>query len=88
MARHDRPGSLYRRLLAALTAQGIALPNPASVRLHERLGFVATGTIPRAGRKFDRWHDLGFWHLGLQASDHTPSELLTPRAAFLATQRA
>jgi phosphinothricin acetyltransferase len=83
---------LYSRLLAVLRAQGfhaalggIALPNPASVRLHERLGFVHTGTVPRAGRKFDRWHDVGFWHLPLQPVDHTPRELLTPAAAFAAT---
>jgi L-amino acid N-acyltransferase YncA len=83
---------LYQRLLAVLRAQGfhaaiggIALPNAASVRLHERLGFVHAGTVPRAGRKFDRWHDLGFWHLALQEAAHAPHTLLTPAAAFAAT---
>jgi RimJ/RimL family protein N-acetyltransferase len=28
---------------------GITLPNPASVRLHESLGFVPVGSYPRAG---------------------------------------
>jgi len=83
---------LYRRLLAVLRAQGfhaaiggIALPNDASVRLHERLGFVAASVVPRAGRKFDRWHDVGFWHLPLQAADHAPRALQTPAVAFAAT---
>jgi L-amino acid N-acyltransferase YncA len=83
---------LYRRLLAVLRAQGfhgvvggIALPNAASVRLHERLGFVHAGTVPQAGRKFERWHDLGFWHLPLQSADHAPTALGTPTAAFAAT---
>jgi L-amino acid N-acyltransferase YncA len=83
---------LYRRLLAVLRTQGfhaaiggIALPNDASVRLHERLGFLAAGVVPRAGRKFDRWHDVGFWHLPLQVAHHVPGELLAPAAAFAAS---
>ncbi len=80
---------LYRALLAMLTRQGfhaavggIALPNDASVRLHERLGFVHAGTIPRAGRKFDRWHDVGFWFLALQPPDHVPAPLRPPADVF------
>jgi len=83
---------LYARLCAMLRAAGfhsaiggIALPNPASVRLHERLGFVHTGTVARAGRKFDRWHDVGFWQLLLQDEHHAPGPLLPPAAAFRAT---
>ncbi|MBL8728371.1 MAG: N-acetyltransferase [Planctomycetes bacterium] len=80
---------LYRRLLEVLRAQGfhtavggITLPNPASVRLHERLGFVHWGTVAHAGRKFDAWHDVGFWQLMLQPADHAPQPLLSPAAAF------
>ena len=80
---------LYRRLLDVLRAQGfhaavggIALPNDASVRLHERLGFVHCGTVQRAGRKFDAWHDVGFWQLQLQPASHVPGELLAAERAF------
>jgi L-amino acid N-acyltransferase YncA len=59
---------LYTELLAALSAQGIrtavgliALPNPASVTLHEKLGFTHTGTLHAVGFKFDRWVDVGYW---------------------------
>ena len=40
---------------------GIALPNPASVALHEKLGFVKVGHLKEVGRKFDRWIDVGYW---------------------------
>lgn len=40
---------------------GIALPNPASVALHEKLGFTKVGHLREVGRKFDRWVDVGYW---------------------------
>ncbi|MEO8843564.1 MAG: N-acetyltransferase family protein [Kofleriaceae bacterium] len=59
---------LYTSLLDACVLRGfhsaiggIALPNAASVRLHESLGFVAVGVVKAAGRKFERWHDVEFW---------------------------
>ena len=39
--------------------------NAASVRLHERLGFVVTGQMPQVGIKFGRWLDLTFMQLPL-----------------------
>jgi phosphinothricin acetyltransferase len=60
--------SLYSALLDELARRGfhsaiggIALPNAASIRLHESLGFVGVGTVRDAGRKFDRWHDVAFY---------------------------
>lgn len=44
---------------------GISLPNDASVKLHESLGFKHLGTFHRVGRKFDRWIDVGYWELHL-----------------------
>jgi phosphinothricin acetyltransferase len=40
---------------------GIALPNPASVALHERMGLVRVGTFTEVGRKLGRWVDVAFW---------------------------
>ena len=37
---------------------GVALPNDASVRLHERFGFRELGTYTEVGRKFGRWWDV------------------------------
>lgn len=65
--------ALYRALLDELRARGfhlvlggVALPNEASVRLHEKLGFRKVGHMREAGRKFDRWIDVGFWELLLE----------------------
>jgi L-amino acid N-acyltransferase YncA len=70
---HARRGlglALYRELIAALrkldvhcAVGGIALPNPASVALHEKLGFKKIGQFVEVGRKFDRWVDVGYWEL-------------------------
>ncbi|MGY5451114.1 N-acetyltransferase family protein [Agarivorans sp. MS3-6] len=40
---------------------GIALPNPASIALHERLGFHKVAEFERIGRKFGRWVNVGYW---------------------------
>ena len=37
--------------------------NTASIRLHDRLGFVTTGQMPQVGQKFGRWLDLTFMQL-------------------------
>ncbi len=59
---------LYRCLLDRLprlgihcAVAGIALPNSASVALHQRLGFVRAGQFREIGRKFGRWVDVGYW---------------------------
>jgi len=60
--------SLYTELLRLLAAQGfrnayagIALPNEASVRLHESVGFERIGLYRNAGFKLGAWHDVGWW---------------------------
>ena len=60
--------ALYHALLERLREQGlrtavavITLPNPGSVRLHERLGFEQAGHLKNIGFKFDQWLDTGFW---------------------------
>ena len=67
-------GSLiYSHLLSLLRTDGmhlavavIAQPNPASVALHEKLGFELVGTLREVGRKFDRWVDTSWYQLALQ----------------------
>jgi phosphinothricin acetyltransferase len=63
---------LYQALLAELRGAGlhainagIALPNPASVALHEALGFQACAVFREVGYKFERWVDVGYWQLFL-----------------------
>jgi len=64
--------ALYTGLLSRLRAGnfhsaigGITLPNPGSVSLHEAMGFKHIGTFRESGRKFDRWHDTGWWQIML-----------------------
>jgi len=59
---------LYGQLLSDLEARGvhvviggIALPNDASVRLHEKLGFRKVAHFEEVGFKFGRWIDVGYW---------------------------
>lgn len=80
--------SLYAPLISTLEAQGftqaiaaITLPNDASVRLHERLGFAPAGTYRQVGWKLGGWHDVGLWQRPLASPATPPAE---PRPARLA----
>jgi phosphinothricin acetyltransferase len=79
--RHGVGRSLYAALLAVLALQGfreacagITLPNPASVGLHQALGFVPVGVYRRVGWKLGAWHDVGWWQRSLIASSQEPGE--------------
>jgi phosphinothricin acetyltransferase len=59
--------ALYAALFEALEREdvhtivaGISLPNPASLALHERLGFHPVGVFHAVGRKFDRYWDVAW----------------------------
>ena len=43
----------------------IALPNEASIALHERHGFVHRGTLTEAGFKFDQYLDVAYYERAL-----------------------
>ncbi|HFI0420560.1 TPA: N-acetyltransferase family protein [Streptococcus suis] len=56
---------LYDALEEDLTARGlknflacIALPNPASLALHEKRGYEQVAHFKKVGYKFDTWHDI------------------------------
>jgi L-amino acid N-acyltransferase YncA len=44
---------------------GIALPNPASVALHEHFGMTQVALFPEVGFKFGSWIDVGYWQATL-----------------------
>jgi phosphinothricin acetyltransferase len=54
---------------------GIALPNPASIKLHESVGFKPIGVYRKVGFKLAAWHDVGWWQATLQEPDQ-PALLL------------
>lgn len=60
--------TLYAALLEALEGLGIhaviggvALPNEASVRLHEAMGFTRVAHFSQVGQKFGQWLDVAYW---------------------------
>jgi len=62
--------ALYAALIERLRTRGmhaviggIALPNEASIALHERLGFEKVAHFKQVGFKRDRWIDVGYWQL-------------------------
>lgn len=55
---------------------GIALPNPASVALHEKLGFALSGIERGVGYKFGQWVDVGRWQRDLAPRKAAPEEPL------------
>lgn len=55
---------------------GIALPNAASIRLHEAVGFQSLGVYRCVGFKMGAWRDVGWWQKELQppADDPQPPD--------------
>jgi phosphinothricin acetyltransferase len=78
--------ALYTSLFRCLVLQGyvnayagIALPNPASVGLHEAVGFTPVGVYRGIGYKFGAWHDVGWWERPLRQRTPEPPEPLELR---------
>jgi phosphinothricin acetyltransferase len=71
---------LYRALLGILKRQGfqcayagIALPNEASVRLHESVGFRRIGIYHEVGHKLGAWRDTGWYELRIGDAPQDPA---------------
>lgn len=70
---------LYTSLFAILTLQGyqnayagVAQPNPASVGLHQALGFTLVGTYHRVGFKHGAWRDVSWYERPLGSHPAPP----------------
>ena len=65
--------ALYGRLLDELSEEptvhraygGVALPNEASIALHQRFGFKRMGTFSEVGFKFGRYWDVVWFERAL-----------------------
>jgi L-amino acid N-acyltransferase YncA len=57
---------LFRRLRDKsihVVIGGIALPNPASIALHEKFGMKKVAHFEEVGFKFGQWIDVGYWQV-------------------------
>ena len=73
--------TLYDVLLPMLLKQrfvnvyaGIALPNPASVALHEAIGMRRIGVYERVGYKFGAWLDVAWYGMRIADPGVPPAE--------------
>jgi phosphinothricin acetyltransferase len=67
---------LYDKVFDALKGEdlhrayaGIALPNPASIALHERFGFKRVALFTEPGRKFGRYWDVAWFEKPLDEKE-------------------
>ena len=67
--------ALYTSLLRVLPLQGYmnayagaTLPNPASVGLHQAMGFQPVGIYRQVGFKLGAWHDVAWFHRPLETA--------------------
>lgn len=66
----ERASACGKHVMVAAIESG----NQASIRLHERQGFITTGQMPQVGIKFGRWLDLTFMQLTLNPGAQPPKE--------------
>ena len=73
--------ALYDRLMSELVAlyyvsvfAGITVPNEASERFHQALGFERIGVFPQIGFKHGRWHDVAWWYRSLSGAPADPPQ--------------
>jgi L-amino acid N-acyltransferase YncA len=87
-AGHLRRGvgrALYTALFELLRQQGffkayavIALPNPASIALHEAMGFERVGVYKGVGYKLGAWRDVAHFQLALRPEQLDPEPPVPP----------
>ncbi|NLF27756.1 MAG: N-acetyltransferase, partial [Clostridiales bacterium] len=75
--------ALYEALLKILKRQGfrmaygcVTVPNPASVALHEKLGFRSIGAFRGAGWKGGAWHDVMWFERRLGGGTGAPMPIV------------
>ncbi len=85
--------ALYTALFQLLREQGyfkvhagITLPNPASVGVHEAMGFQYVGVYPAVGFKEGSWHDVAWYQLALRPASLHPLEPQAISSVFTSPQ--
>ena len=80
---HGLGSLLYRTLIKLVRMQGVkcvyalvTVPNTASERLHETIGFQLMGTQRNAGYTCDSWRDVAWYTLPLSSFDADPAPVV------------
>ena len=83
--KHGIARALYTSLMALLALQGfvnayggVALPNEASERLHNAMGFRPIGIYENVGFKMGQWHSVKWWHRPLADYTGSPHAIVPP----------
>jgi L-amino acid N-acyltransferase YncA len=78
-------GALYTELFRQLASlgyhrafAGVALPNAASIALHQSVGFKPVGVYRNVGFKFGAWRDVSWWQRDLQPPELLPQKPPSP----------
>lgn len=98
LAPETRSRGIGRTLLSALLDRlsglglvnafaGIALPNPASIRLFESCGFIKVAHWNQVGFKLGAWHDVAWWQLQLRDPTTPPPSLVSEQYSVTPDQR-
>ncbi|ELY46725.1 GNAT family N-acetyltransferase [Natronorubrum sulfidifaciens] len=71
--------ALYESLFAILERQGYCdvyavttLPNPETVRFHDRIGFERVADFPAMGYTQGAWHDVAWWRRSIAEKSADP----------------
>ena len=84
--RHDKRGTgigkmLLKEIIKKAEEQNfhvmvgvIDATNEVSIKLHEKEGFVHTGTMKEVGYKFGKWLDAAFYQLTLKSPENPNEE--------------
>jgi L-amino acid N-acyltransferase YncA len=64
---YDELFSRLRKKKLHVAIGGIALPNPSSIKLHEKFGMEKVAHYKEVGYKFGEWVDVGYWQVQLDA---------------------
>ncbi|MBN2173526.1 MAG: N-acetyltransferase [Bacteroidales bacterium] len=67
--------SILEMMGVRMLLAGITLPNEASVRFHESMGFEPIGIYKNIGFKFGKWHSVGWWQKEIGNINEVPQTI-------------
>ncbi|MUG95543.1 hypothetical protein F7734_25545 [Scytonema sp. UIC 10036] len=72
-------------ILLSQYRHGVKLINPASIALHEAVGFTLVGVYQAVGYELGQWYDVAWWQLSLQQEQ---SEIVNPPLSWQEVEKS